>query len=76
MNNILIFLVTLLGASVLIVPFTARLGLGSVIGYLLAGANEKELISQTREARAALDRLFVQDMVSIKTPDDEDESWG
>ena len=36
-ENILIFLVILLSAAVLIVPFTARLGLGAVIGYLLAG---------------------------------------
>jgi len=36
-DSILLFLVILLGASLLVVPFTARLGLGSVIGYLIAG---------------------------------------
>ncbi|RYZ58260.1 MAG: glutathione-regulated potassium-efflux system protein KefC [Proteobacteria bacterium] len=36
-DSILIFLCVLLGAAVIVVPFTARLGLGSVIGYLLAG---------------------------------------
>lgn len=36
-DGILIFLVILLGAAVVVVPFTARLGLGAVIGYLLAG---------------------------------------
>lgn len=33
----LLFPIILLAASTLVVPFTARLGLGSVIGYLLAG---------------------------------------
>lgn len=38
MTNIgLSFLVVLLGVTVLIVPVTARLGLGSVIGYLFGG---------------------------------------
>jgi glutathione-regulated potassium-efflux system ancillary protein KefC len=36
-DSILIFLCVLLSAAVIVVPFTARLGLGSVIGYLLAG---------------------------------------
>ncbi|RZA26656.1 MAG: glutathione-regulated potassium-efflux system protein KefC [Proteobacteria bacterium] len=36
-DSIFKFLIILLAASTLIVPITARLGLGSVIGYLIAG---------------------------------------
>jgi glutathione-regulated potassium-efflux system ancillary protein KefC len=36
-DSIFKFLIILLAASILIVPLTARLGLGSVIGYLVAG---------------------------------------
>lgn len=36
-DSLLVFPIILLAASTLVVPFTARLGLGSVIGYLLAG---------------------------------------
>lgn len=36
-DSVLLFLVVVLGASVTLVPISARLGLGSVIGYLTAG---------------------------------------
>jgi glutathione-regulated potassium-efflux system ancillary protein KefC len=36
-DGVLLFMVILFGAALLAVPVTARLGLGSVIGYLIAG---------------------------------------
>jgi Kef-type K+ transport system membrane component KefB len=36
-DSTLLFMVILFAAALLAVPVTARLGLGSVIGYLIAG---------------------------------------
>lgn len=36
-DSLMLFVIILLAASTIIVPITARLGLGAVIGYLLAG---------------------------------------